>query len=360
MDSSIPQLVPAFLRERASGSPLVLATIVATQGSTYRKIGAQLLITHGGEPVGLLSGGCLESDLVEQSRDVMETGLPRMLRYDDSADDNELFGLGIGCGGSIEVWLTRLDRQSNWEPFSALADGLEHRIPVSFGLVLESGLDTLPAGATVFADAKRPLPRDLPDPVARWLRAELQAAGGAGLARVAEYGEPRLRVFIGTLVLPRRLLIIGAGPDAYPLVDFAAGLSWELTIADHRPAYPVASRFPRANHLIVARPNELHRHVDLEAFDAAVVMSHQLTIDRAALETLSHTSIPYVGLLGPASRRQKLLEDIGEATERLGARLHAPVGLKLGGRDAASVALGIVAEIQAFFHQRLGEIASAA
>jgi len=201
---------------------------------------------------------------------------------------------------------------------------------------------------------------ELPKPVSRWLSAALADDGGPHRARIDDFGEPKLRVFMGSLVLPRRLLIIGAGPDAKPLVEFAAGLSWETTIADHRLMYAIASRFPGLKQMIVARPDALLEHVDPDAFDAAVIMSHQLTVDRAALETLSRTSIAYVGLLGPAARRQKLLDEVGAAAERFGARLHAPVGFSLGGRDAASVALGIVAEIEAFFHGRCGEIAARA
>lgn len=378
MDSSIPQLIPAFLHEQAHGAPLVLATIVSTRGSTYRKAGAQILITAAGEPIGLLSGGCLESDLVEQARSVFDSGQSKMLHYDDSGDD-EVFGLGIGCGGSIDVWMTRLDQASNWEPLTTLSRCLEERTSIDYGLVLESMFEALPAGATVFLEqsgevrvapspalATRPLPDraretpPVPESVARWLTTALADEGGPRRARIGDYGEPKLRVFIGSLVLPRRLLIIGAGPDAKPLVGFAAGLSWEVTLADHRPMYAVASRFPGLESMVVARPEALHEHVDLDAFDAAVIMSHQLTVDRSALETLSRTSIAYVGLLGPAARRQRLMDEVGAAAERLGERLHAPVGFNLGGRDAASVALGIVAEIEAFFHGRRGETAARA
>ena len=393
MDSSITQLIPAFLDERQREAPLVLATIVATHGSTYRKAGAQILITQAGEPIGLLSGGCLESDLVEQARSVFESGAPKMLRYDDSGDD-EVFGLGIGCGGSIDVWMTLLDARSNWEPLGTLAEHLERHEPLDYGLVLESMFESLPAGSSVLLDsagrlsvvpspalASRPLPQasemsttspasgegggegearaavsNVPDAVARWLQTTLADTGGPHRARIDDYGEPRLKVFMGSLVLPRRLLIIGAGPDVKPLVQFAAELTWEVTIADHRAAYAIAERFPGLKRMIVARPDALHAQIDPNAFDAAVIMSHQLTVDRASLEALSRTSVPYVGLLGPAARRQKLLDQVGDAAARLGERLHAPVGFNLGGRDAASVALGIVAEIEAFFHARHGQV----
>jgi len=172
MDSSIAQLIPAFLEVKKRGSPLVLATIVSTRGSTYRKAGAQILIRDAGEPIGLLSGGCLEGDLTEQARSVFETGEPKMLHYDDAGDD-EVFGLGIGCGGSIDVWLTLLDARSNWEPLSTLAERLERHESLDYGLVLESRLEALPPGTAVFADpdgalvvspalSSRPLPDRAP------------------------------------------------------------------------------------------------------------------------------------------------------------------------------------------------------
>jgi CTP:molybdopterin cytidylyltransferase MocA len=149
------------------------------------------------------------------------------------------------------------------------------------------------------------------------------------------------------------VLLIGGGPDAVPVIELGATLGWRMTVADHRPAYADEARFPRARRVLLATPGQLGQHVDLAHFDAAVVMSHHIATDLAALEILAATPIPYVGLLGPASRRKRLLADLGTATAaRFGARLHAPVGLELGGRDPASIALAITAEIQAHLHGR--------
>jgi xanthine dehydrogenase accessory factor len=158
-------------------------------------------------------------------------------------------------------------------------------------------------------------------------------------------------MFVTPVALPRELLLVGGGPDALPVVEFAATLGWRVTVADHRPAYAEAARFPRARRVALTTPAELARQLDLAAFDAAVIMSHHLATDLAALRMLATSSIPYVGLLGPASRRKRLLTDLGaSAAAMFGARLHAPVGLDLGGRDPASIALAIVAEIQSVFH----------
>jgi len=157
-------------------------------------------------------------------------------------------------------------------------------------------------------------------------------------------------MFALPLSLPPKLLLLGAGPDAAPIVDFAARVNWKVTLVDHRPVYADPSHFPLAEHVILARPEELGNSVELKHFSAAVVMSHHLPSDLSYLRTLAGATIPYVGLLGPAPRREKLLNDLGEDGRQLRARLHAPVGLALGGRSPESVALAIVAEIHAFLH----------
>jgi len=138
--------------------------------------------------------------------------------------------------------------------------------------------------------------------------------------------------------MPPRLLLLGARPDAVPAVDFAARLDWKVTVVDHRPDYATSLRFALAERVVPAPfPAALSEVVDLEAFDAAVVMSHHLASDLAYLRTLAHAGIRYVGLLGLAARREELLESVNGEADRLRPRLHAPVGLPLGGRAPESM-----------------------
>jgi xanthine/CO dehydrogenase XdhC/CoxF family maturation factor len=186
-----------------------------------------------------------------------------------------------------------------------------------------------------------------------WIYDELAPHDSPREARVVELQAPRTRMFVATVVPQKELLLLGAGPDALPVVEFATTLGWRVTLVDHRPAYADAERFPRAHRVLAARPGEIAAAMDLSNIDAAVIMSHHLATDLAALEALAPTSIPYLGLLGPAARRRRLLADL-DATKAtlLDGRLRSPVGLDLGGRDPASIALAIVAEVQAFFHGR--------
>jgi len=340
-----------FERARAEQDPLVLATVIATRGSTYRKAGAQMLIGPGGRYEGILSGGCLEGDLAAHAASVLNTGTPKMVRYDNRGDDDLLWGLGAGCEGGMDVWLVRLDPAANWEPFATLSRCFEQRERAMYVFVLDSAAPAPPVGTTLWIAGGPAPPAGLPEQLTTWLAAPARSALGAATCGIVEFDSPRVRLFFDSMAVPSELLLIGGGPDALPVVEFGAALGWRVTVADHRPAYADTVRFPRARRVLLSTPAEWARHLDLTRFDAAVVMSHHIATDLAALGALADTSIPYVGLLGPASRRQRLLVDLGAATAaKFGARLHAPVGLDLGGRDPASIALAIIAEIQAHLH----------
>jgi xanthine/CO dehydrogenase XdhC/CoxF family maturation factor/CTP:molybdopterin cytidylyltransferase MocA len=351
MDGSLQQLLPMYERARAAQDPLVLATVIATRGSTYRKAGAQMLIGRGGRYEGILSGGCLEGDLAAHAASVLDTGTPKMVRYDNRGDDDLLWGLGAGCEGGMDVWLVRLDPAANWEPFATLARCFERREGARYAFVLDSAAPAPPVGTTLWIAGAPAPPAGLPEQLTTWLAAPARSAVAATTSGIVEFTSPRLRLFLASTAIAREVLLIGGGPDALPVVELGATLGWRMTVADHRPAYADKVRFPRARRVLLATPAQLAQHLDLTHFDAAVVMSHHIATDLAALEVMAATPIPYVGLLGPASRRKRLLADLGPATAaRFGARLHAPVGLELGGRDPASIALAITAEIQAHLH----------
>ena len=350
VETSLGPLLPLFERERAAGRALALGLLVHTAGSTYRKPGALMLIAANGEYSGLLSGGCLESDLREHSRTVIVSGQPRAVHYDLRTPDELLWGLGLGCEGAMHILLLRAGPENDWQPLAHLAGALAAHAATAIGVVTESARSDLPVGTLALPSGapRRSATPALETPAVHAALAQCARDGQVGWV---EGHSPSWRLFVAPLSLPPRILVLGAGPDAAPLVDFAARLDWKVTLVDHRPAYAVAAHFPSAEHVIQARPDALREALDLARFSAAVVMSHHLPSDLAYLRSLAETSIPYVGLLGPAVRREKLLADLGAAAHRLRPRLHAPVGLALGGRTPESIALAIVAELHAFVHR---------
>jgi xanthine/CO dehydrogenase XdhC/CoxF family maturation factor len=347
VESLLGPLLPLFERERAAGRPLVLGVVLETVGSTYRKPGALMLIAADGNYAGLLSGGCLEGDLREHASSVRDSGEPRLVSYDLRGPDDLLWGLGVGCEGAMKILLLRAARSNGWQPLAHFEQALKAHRATAVGIVVESAAPALPAGSIILPE--QPAQRSGPPAPDALQVALCEAARTGGVGWIDSAASDR-KIFALPLALPPRILLLGAGPDTLPVVDFAARMGWKVTLADHRAAYAQPDHFPAAERVVLSRPDELGRQVDFSGYAAAVVMSHHLPSDLAYLRVLAATSIPYVGLLGPAIRREKLLSDLGAEGAPLRQRLRAPVGLALGGRAPESIALAIVAEIHAFVH----------
>ena len=292
---NVTKLLEFFDQRRDRGEPLVLVTVFETEGSTYSKAGAQMLVDRDGVFRGMLSGGCLEGDLAVRAGQVLDSGKPQTATYDLGQDDDELWGMGVGCDGLMRMLLQPLRPESGYEPFATIAGILR-------------------------GDESREL-----------------------LLDVAAQGIDPIRLSVRP---PPRLLVLGAGLDAEPVVRFAAELGWRCTVADHRPAYLETGDFSAAVGAHCQPVEELASVLDLNLFDAAVVMSHHLVSDRAYLAQLADTDIRYIGLLGPRHRRERLLSELGDKAGSLEDRLHGPAGLDIGGRGPGPIALSIVAQVQ--------------
>jgi xanthine/CO dehydrogenase XdhC/CoxF family maturation factor len=363
MESSLHRLLPLFESERAENRPLVLATVLATAGSTYRKAGAQMLIAAGGEYAGLLSGGCLEGDLRDHALRVLEAREPLLVSYDMRTADDLVFGLGAGCEGAMDIFLQRVDAGTGWRPLAPLAASLAARRRDALALVTESALAEVPPGTSLAASEVAAGIAAGAGPgsalLAR-LGAALDRTAGAGQTAWFESAAEGVRAFLAPLVLPPQILLLGAGPDAVPVVDLAAMLGWPVTVVDHRSAYLEPRRFARAGAILELRPEALSTRLDLGAFSAAIVMSHHLDSDLEYLRQLVDAPLRYLGLLGPAARRERLLGDLGPDAAGLRPRLRAPIGLDLGARSPEAIALAIIAELHAVLEGREGRSFSAA
>lgn len=278
----------------------------------------------------------------------------------------------------MHILLLRVGLEEEWQPLAHLAAALGAVRRTAVAIVTESRDPDVPAGALLLPSGEAPcavapapgvplplplippaVPLALPRSLAVSARtalleprtvAALAAAPNSEVVDWLEGPGGRWKLMLLPLALPPRLLLLGAGPDALPVVDFASRLHWRVTLVDHRAAYAVPAHFPLADGVLLMRPEEITRDLKLGGFTAAVVMSHHLPSDLEYLRALSASSIPYVGLLGPRARREKLLSELDTEAERLRPRLRAPVGLNLGGRTPESIALAIVAEVHAFVH----------
>ena len=334
-----------FRRYQGAGRPLVLGLVVGSSGSTYSKPGDCMLIDGEGQYHGMLSGGCLEGDLALRAAAVLASGTAERVVYDLVSDD-ELWGLGVGCEGVIDVLLLKLDADNDYQPYAALAAVFESTEPASLAVVLES--ETHPAGsAAVMGD--RGSVFLIPPESAGNLEGLAQSGHGARVT--AEDGHTEA-ICLRIMPIPR-LLLLGAGPDVVPLLSLAGELGWHTDIMDHRPAFIERPELSIADERHCAPAAAAGEQLAGKHFDAAVVMSHHLDSDRHYLRYLADSPVAFIGLLGPSSRRDRLLKELGaEASRRLEPRLQAPAGLDLGGRGAASIALSICAGVEQHLNQR--------
>jgi xanthine dehydrogenase accessory factor len=347
---SLHRLLPLFARARLANEPLVLATVIRTGGSTYAKAGAQMLIASDGEYAGLLSGGCLEGDLREHARHVAATGEARIVSYDLRSTTDQLFGLGAGCEGAMDVLLSRLSEEDGWQPLPFLEEAWQRGTAVRLAFVTESNEPHIERGMTIPADG---VLSQITREDARLVEMA-SAAGGAAENSFVRTPTLDLEMFVAGFAPAPRVLLLGGGPDARPVAELAGFLGWRVTVVDHRASHLVPGRFPAETRLVETTAADVAAKIKLDRFAAAVVMSHHLDSDREYLRALASSTVGYVGLLGPAARRERLLGDLGDAAAALRPRLRAPVGLDIGGRAPESIALSIVGEVHAFLEGREG------
>lgn len=355
--SEITDVLEAIESLAAKGERMALATIVAVRGSTYRRPGARLLVPEEGAPIGNISGGCLEGDVADMARVVMQEGTARLAGWDLTADDDAVWGLGLGCNGAIEVFIEPAEQAG--QVAGVLRAALDEEQPIAVVTVLESEAQGVEPGARIVVSPDGTVEGAFDD--------EAVHAGSVAAATellAAERSEVRtleggVRAFIEILEPPLHLLVCGAGHDAIPLVHVAAGLGWHAVVADDRPGFLTADRFPEAAGFVeVERPDEVAKVAGVDERTHAVVMTHNFLRDKEYLRSLLGSPARYLGMLGPSARTERLLIELSDegvdVTAEDRARIHGPAGLDLGGEGPEEIAQAIVAEIVAVRRGRRG------
>ena len=357
----------ADLEER--GRPMALATIVSVTGSTYRRPGARLLVPDEGDAIGNLSGGCLEGQVTEIGRDVMKSGESRLEFYDLTADDEVVWGWGLGCNGAIEVFI---EPAANAAASAAvLRQALEEERSLATVTVLTSSVAGVEQGARIVVYPNGEVTGSLGDDDAtRSAIDEASRALAEGTTSVVELATRNgdARLFVEVLRPPLRLVVCGAGHDAIPLVRVGSQLGWRVDVVDDRAAFLDVERFRGARSFIECEPGDVMERADIDERSYVVVMSHNYLRDRDYLRSLLPSKAAYIGMLGPHARLQRLLGDLGTegftpTSEQL-ERTYGPAGLDIGGEGPEEIAAAIVAEILAvsggrqagFLRQRSGPI----
>ncbi|GLP96698.1 XdhC family protein [Paraferrimonas sedimenticola] len=297
----------------------VLASVIETQGSSYRKPGAMMLINDMGQYFGLVSGGCLESDVMRQARRCWQDGQAREVVYDMREEGDFAWELGIGCGGMVRLWLQPISASNNYLELEELLKVLNRGEPQGYRIKLIS------------------------HPVSN----QLLATSTIASKRLSD------DAFEQVLQPRPRLWILGAGVDAIPVIQMAANLGWQVFINDPRVSHGRASGFEQAHWRGQCAIEALAQDFEFNRADAVVVMHHNLQMDAQALGLLVNHNAKFVGQLGPKHRTQELLELADIRLSDFTQGLSNPIGLDLGGDLPEAIALSIVAEIQAVLEGKI-------
>jgi xanthine dehydrogenase accessory factor len=351
--TDLVHLLPLWKELRETGTEYVLATVVAVDGSGYRKPGARMIIAADGRRAGTISGGCLEGDVARKAFWHTENG-PTLRRYSTAAEDGEV-PFGMGCGGIIHLLL---ERSSTADPLlQRLAANFAERQPLAISTVLDG--DWIGQRAYWSAESAESSSASKLSELAQ------QAFEGQHSFSLAIHTEDQqIATVRAEWIAPRPgLFIFGAGDDAIPLARQAHQLGWYIAVADGRAHLATRTRFPEADEVFALPPEGFP--VQFRPTDAAVIMTHSLQQDTHILGQLLNRQLTYLGVLGPRHRTNEMLLSIASdlglpitgVDQRLEAwmgQLHAPMGLDLGGNTPADIALAVIAEIQQNRHRASG------
>lgn len=350
-------IIDAFEKIDFSARKAALATVVKVSGSSYRSPGARMLITDNGRWVGSISGGCLEGDALRKARNVMATGQPVTITYDTREESNQNLGIGLGCNGVIDV-LIEPAMDDTLGPVNLFRKLVNENRPNRIGTVYYG-----PAGISskliIDGEGRRisTLPHaQLSELVDKDLRRVFDTRKTE--SRTYELTDGTYEVFLEMVVPTIKLMIFGAGFDARPVSQMAKLLGWEVEVTDECISHIAPVFFPDADKLTLCAREFIDRDFHVTPYTACVLMSHNYEYDRDVLRNLVRTEAPYIGILGPRKRFEKMVfeysnEDLILTDEQL-SRIHSPIGLDIGAETPDEIALSIVSEIKGKFSQRSG------
>jgi len=334
-----------------------LATVVKVRGSSYRSPGARMLITDDGRWVGSISGGCLEGDALRKARQVMMDKTPMTVTYDTREESNQNLGIGLGCNGVIDVFIEPVDPNDDQNPVRLFESIVAMNTPLVLATFFRSNdQHILGKKLLVTPEGTR---------VVGFNKPSLESLVEKDLAAVFENKKSEARTYPGDteafveLIQPSiSLIIFGGGFDARPVSALAKSIGWNVIVTDECVAHIAPAFFPTADKLSLCQRELIERDFPISPYTACVLMSHNYEYDRDVLRKLLKTDAPYIGILGPRKRLDKMVDEFSKERVTLRAedwhRIHSPIGLDIGAEAPDEIAISIIAEVQGKFANRSG------
>jgi len=340
-----------------------IATVVRVEGSSYRQPGARMLITDDGKLTGAISGGCLEGDALRKALLVMSRGKPMLVTYDTSDENDAVLGIGLGCNGLIHILIEPIDPADPANPVCLLrTTTLKRQRSVLITLFsmedkYRNQLGTCLAYAengTIFGSSDPSIPSEVIASLAR----EVLEGKTSTIKRISFQGN-EITAFAELINPNISLVIAGAGNDVMPLAKLAGMMGWYITLLDGRPSHATCQRFPSVNQILVAEAGQALSKIAVDERTVFVLMTHNYNYDVVLLEQLLGMKVPYIGVLGPRKKLDRMLLEL-KSGDRLREftgfdNIYGPVGLDIGAETAEEIALSVVAEIKAVLSGKPGK-----
>jgi xanthine/CO dehydrogenase XdhC/CoxF family maturation factor len=358
----IKNIIKSYDEAITSGKESVIATLVHLEGSSYRRPGARMLITDDGNITGAISGGCLEGDALQKALLVLSQQQSKIVTYDTTDEDDNSFGVGLGCNGVIQVLIEPVKPTDSMNPVEflrAIIDNRQKAVLVTL-FSLEDKKYPQP-GTCFFLDSSGNFKGNLLDSTL-----EMAVKKDAALVYSAEKSAFKkyisdkytLTAFIEYIKPAVSLNIIGAGNDVIPLVEMADLLGWESRVVDGRSSHARPERFEKSCQVLVSKPENVLEQISIDEQTVFLLMTHNYNYDKAMLRILLDKNVSYIGMLGPKKKLDRMLDEFNEEgftlTDEQKDKIFAPVGLDIGAETAEEIAVSIIAEIKVFLSGSAG------
>jgi xanthine dehydrogenase accessory factor len=347
----------AFSKVELKARKAAIATVVKVRGSSYRSPGARMLILDDGQWVGSISGGCLEGDALRKARQVMLDKRPMTVTYDTREESNQNLGIGLGCNGVIDVLIEPIADGPAQNPLTLLENVLSAQEPIAIATIFspvctgEKLILSASGKTTSFFSSQK-----LKEIVGHDLE-ELFETKRSEARQYTNEGK-QVEIFLELIQPAISLIIFGGGFDARPVSQLAKSLGWKVMVTDECVAHIAPIFFPDADKLSLCQREFIDSELTITPFTACILMSHNYEYDRDVLKKLISSDSPYIGILGPRKRFDKMLEEFGREkivlTNEDHHRIHSPIGLDIGAETPDEIAISIISEIQGKFSNRSG------
>jgi len=350
------EIIKSYEICKSENQLVALATVVQVDGSAYRRPGARMLVTQEGNLTGAISGGCLEGDALRKAQSVIFQQKSMLVTYDTTDEDDQKFGVGLGCNGIIHVLIEPIDFGNPENPIELIKAGFSDRhtsllltlFSVKHSKSEQIGTIFLQKGEKDFGSFSK-----VPDDFKSKLGEEIETFESPQ-NQIRTYTEfDQLSVFYEILKPATRILLFGAGNDTLPVAKMAEILGFELILIDGRKNLATQLRFPSAKQIIQGPAEDVINLIETDPNTVALLMTHNFEYEVVVLEKLLICMMPYIGILGPKRKTEKLIERL----KSKGLQVHtdnfyAPVGIEIGAETSEEIALSILAEIKAVLNKK--------